>query len=154
MSREGDLMRRALKRQLFPALKALGFAGGPSYFRRTETDSLDLLTIQYWKYGGEFILEFARRPRGPLKTSWGKVVEEDKLDVAYVHPVDRARLVENMEREGPNLHGFEYAGFGDNENKYLELATNVSQLLSQVDNWLAKREIGPNVRPLSNVADA
>ena len=89
-----------------------------------------------------------------MKTSWGKIVEEDKLDVAYVHPVDRARLVENMEREGPNLHGFEYAGFGDNENKYLELAADVGQLLSQVDDWLAKREIGPNVRPLSNAADA
>lgn len=77
MSREGDLMRKALKRALLPELKLLGFDGTSSSFQRKSDKALDLLSIQYWKYGGQFILEFARRERGDLHTSWGEVIPEE-----------------------------------------------------------------------------
>ena len=154
MPRESDFMRRALKRRLHPALKALGFVGGPTHFRLSNMDCLDLLTIQYWKYGGEFILEFARCPRGVLVTSWGKTIEEDKLDVAYIGLSDRARLVQSEGKQGQNLHGFDYALFGEDEDRYFELATEVAEMLFQIDMWLEMKECGINVRPLFKEPDA
>lgn len=148
MSREGDLMRRAIKRILAPALQAHGFvARGPGH-QRVEGPWLDLLSLQYWKYGGEFVLEFARRARGPLQTSWGPLVAEEDLDVAYVNPLDRARLRPTASVAGPSLQGFHFAGFGEDPERYLALATEAAALLPQVDAWLRDGHAGPGVRPL------
>jgi hypothetical protein len=150
VSREGDLLRKALRKHLLPQLRELGFNGKTSTFQRANPDSLDLLSIQYWKYGGEFILEFARFERGELLTSWGEVVPEAKLDVAYVSPLDRARLVRGTRPSG--FGGFRFGKFGEDLGSYDQLALEVASLLPQVERWLTRREIGPNISALSAVA--
>lgn len=47
MSREGDLIRRAMKRSLLPALAVLGFSGTSSTFQRLLPEFQDLLAIRY-----------------------------------------------------------------------------------------------------------
>lgn len=145
MSRNGDLMRKAMKRLLLPELARLGFVGKASTFQRLGEDFQDLLTIQYWKYGGEFILEFARRGRGPLTTSWQEVVPEARLDVAYVSPTDRGRLEQRGERAGQYLRGFDFSAFGEDTGKYEALASEVAALLPEVDAWLASGRVGPHI---------
>ncbi|QIK37498.1 hypothetical protein GWK36_05340 [Caldichromatium japonicum] len=148
MSREGDLMRKALRRHLLPALAHLGFVGKSSKFQRLLPDWQDLLAIQYFRYGGSFILEFGRRERGPLSTSWGPVVPEEKLDVVYISPGERGRLQETEAEARDLFAGFSFEGFGEDFSKYEALAMRVATLLPQVDAWLSQRVKGPNIHAL------
>ena len=148
MAISGDLMRKALKRHWLPELARLGFAGNTSTFQRLEPDAQDLLSLQYWKYGGEFILEFARRTRGPFATSWGTVVLEEKMEVAYLNPLDRARLQQIEPLAGEHLRGFTFSAFGDDYSKYEELAVQVAALMPAVDAWLCHGELTEHIHPL------
>ena len=132
----GSLMRKSLKRHLIPELARIGFSGGALHFQRLEPETQDLLSLQYWKYGGEFILEFARRPRGPFATSWGPIVPENKLDVAYINPLDRARLQQAGKSAGQHMRGFTYEIFGDDIAQYECLAKQVASLVPHIDDWL------------------
>src|SRR5262249_3816257 len=109
MASPGNLMRRALRRHLLPELRRLGFIGSSNTFQRLLPEAQDLLALQYWKYGGEFILEFARRERGVFETAWGEIVAEPEMDVAYVSPLQRARLEQRGPSAGPELQGFDYS---------------------------------------------
>ena len=138
-------MRKALRKQLVPALHSMGFTGTTSRFQRASAEWLDLLSIQYWKYGGQFILEFARRERGPLHTSWGETIPEEKLDVAYVDPAKRARLEQRGETAGEGFRGFQFREFGEDAERYQALASQVASLLPQVDQWLETRSAGSHI---------
>ena len=145
MSREGDLMRKAIRRHLVPALEGMGFTGKSSKFQRLLPDHQDLLTIQYHKYGGSFVLEFGRRERGPLHTSWGPVVPEEKLEVMYLLPTQRGRLQEGEAEAQDLFSGFSFQNFGEDSSKYQGLACRVASLLPQVDAWLSAGTRGTNV---------
>jgi hypothetical protein len=149
MSREGNLMRGALKRQVVPALRGMGFAGTGTSFRRLLPARQDLLTIQFSKYGGSFILEFGSRERGPLQTSWGPVVPEDEVSAIYLSVTQRARLQEAEAQAKDAFAGFSFEGFGDSELLYESLAIRVCGLLSQAEGWLCSRTKGPNVHAFS-----
>jgi hypothetical protein len=149
MSREGDFMRKALRKHLIPGLAAAGFAGKSIHFMRLSEESQDLLAVQYWKYGGSFILEFGRRARGPLHTSWGPVIPEEQLEVAYLPLADRARLQARDAAPDDLFAGFRFAGFGDDLARYERLAMRVTGHLPQVEAWLCRREVGPDVVRLS-----
>jgi hypothetical protein len=148
MAREGDLMRRELKTVVVPALRGLGFTGKGLFFQRPREEILDLLDFQHWKYGGEFILEFARRPRGDLQTPWGERIPEAKITVAHVPPLERARLEQRGPLTGEHLRGFAFAGFGEDSGKYESLAVQVASLLPQVDEWLRSGTVGTHVHTL------
>lgn len=152
MSREGDLMRKALKKVLLPELKLNGFVGTTSSFQRLSPENLDLLSIQYRKYGGQFILEFARRERGAFSTSWGEIVPEEKIGVAHVSPLRRARLQRTHEESGEVFGGFKFSGFGEDLAKYNALASQVASLLPQVNAWLESGAVGENIHSLGRSA--
>lgn len=145
MSRNGDFMRKALRRFWVPEVVRLGFVGKSSTFQRIGADYQDLLSLQYWKYGGEFILEFARRERGPFTAPWGPTISEEKLDVAYISPLLRARLEQRGSVSGPHLRGFDFSSFGDDTAKYESLAKEVASLLPEVDEWLTCGRRGKHI---------
>lgn len=153
MATEGDLMRRELKRHLLPALEALGFVGKTSNFQRLLPHAQDLLSIQYWKYGGSFILEFGRRERGDLHTSCGEIVPEARLDVAYLPTADRARLEDPDSDDGTLFRGFSFSSFGVDRTRYAALAMRVATLTPQVDVWLNTRACGSHVRAFHTAPD-
>ena len=152
MSRNGDLMRKALKRHLFPELARFGFVWKTSNFQRIDTNFQDLLSLQYWKYGGEFILEFARRERGPFSTNWGPVIAENELDVTYLSPTLRARLEQLGPTTGQYLRGFDFSSFGEDALKYDQLAKEVASLLPQVNDWLKSGRRGDHVHVLASAS--
>ena len=152
MSREGDLMRKAFKKVLLPELSRIGFIGTSSNFQRRSAENLDLLSIQYWKYGGQFILEFARSKRGALHTSWGEVVQEENIGVAHIFPLQRARLQQTLEASEELFRGFKFSGFGEDLAKYVALADEVASLLPQVNAWLESGAAGKNIHTLGRSA--
>jgi hypothetical protein len=142
MSREGDAMRRSFKRVLIPELSKLGFVMKAANFVRIEGDDLDLLSIQYSKFGGEFILEFARTMyRDPLT---GAVVPEHNMDVTGLGSDMRGRLQRPNKRPS-QLNGFQFSGFGESVEKYDALATEVVMLLPQIDAWLRTGVVGTHI---------
>jgi hypothetical protein len=148
MSTEDALMRKSLKKWLVPALTERGFVGHRWEFQR-RGEKLDLVTVQFGKYVGEFILEAASCPRGDLHTAWGEVVPEEKITSAHVSPLERARL--EGAPGGDGLRGFSFVGFGEDQAKYEALARAVVGLLPELDHWLATRETGKNVRTIGAV---
>jgi hypothetical protein len=135
MSREGDLMRNALRRRFVPAITGRGFIGSGSTFRRVDPRWLDLVTIQYWKYGGQFILEFARLARNEPRLL-APVASEGEIGIEHVLPRQRARLEQREDADADGFRGFRFGGFGEEKNRYEALADQVVELLPQVDAWL------------------
>ena len=148
MSREDALMRKSLKKWLVPALRERGFASNGWEFQR-QGEKLDLVAVQFGKYGGEFILEAASRPRGDLHTTWGEVVPEEKVTSAHVSLLERARL--EGAPGGAGLRGFSFVGFGEDREKYETLARVVVGLLPELESWLITKEAGTNVRAIGAV---
>jgi hypothetical protein len=61
-------MISAIKNILIPSLKSGGFSGSFPHYRRRTTDFYDLVTFEFDKYGGGFVIEIARRNTLPLAT--------------------------------------------------------------------------------------
>jgi hypothetical protein len=87
-----DKMKSALKRIVMPELRRQGFKGSFPHFRRIST-RVDLLTIQFDRNGGGFVLEVAEsREITGFTTHWGKHIPAEKLTAWDLHPDHRKRL--------------------------------------------------------------
>ena len=53
-------MKRALKETFVPALRTAGFKGSLPHFRRLRENQIDLLTVQFDKWGGGFVFEILK----------------------------------------------------------------------------------------------
>ncbi|MFB1486460.1 MULTISPECIES: hypothetical protein [unclassified Thiocapsa] len=69
--------------------------------------------------------------------------------VAYLPVGDRARLQERDAPPDDIFAGFSFAGFGEDVTKYERLALRVASDLPQVDAWLSRREVGPDIAPFA-----
>jgi hypothetical protein len=74
-----DSMIAALKAEFVPALKARRFKGSFPHFRRIEPDRIDLLTVQFDKWGGKFVIEIAKCGPEGITTSWGLHIPPNKV---------------------------------------------------------------------------
>lgn len=139
-----QFMKDALKRIFVPHLITLGYSGKYPHFRKKHDGLLHLASVQFWKYGGSFIVEVAKHPAGPKQTSWGELVPEEKIDVAYAPPTERARLQRNG-NNGTESGWFRFSQFESDKAKYDALAKEVSSLFAQAEHWLASAEAGPSI---------
>lgn len=55
-------MDAALKEHVVPRLRAMGFKGSLPHFYRERAGAIDVLTFQFNRYGGKFVVEMARLP--------------------------------------------------------------------------------------------
>jgi hypothetical protein len=72
-------MDEALKALVVPALRSSGFKGSLPHFRRASSEGIDLVTVQFDKWGGGFVIEIARCSPEGFMTSWGKEVAPNKV---------------------------------------------------------------------------
>ena len=86
-------MGAALASTVVPALRATGFKGALRHFgRRREGTPIDLLTFQFDKRGGRFVIELARCAPNGVTTPWGQHIGASKVTVHDLHPTKRHRL--------------------------------------------------------------
>lgn len=143
-------MSAALKAVLVPELKAAGFGGSFPRYRRDRRDVVDFVNVQYDKEGTAFFLECASHPAGEKMTSWGELVPHDALRLEHAPMEKRARLQREVSGAGSMaVDWFSHAGFGDDAQAYRVLAASVTGLYRQIEAWLARAEIGPNLCPMS-----
>ena len=86
------IMDRALKEIFVPELRARGFAGSLPHFRRIRPDRIDLLTIQYSRYGGEFLVELSQCGPEGVTAGHGMEAPPSKVTVHHLFSAERYRL--------------------------------------------------------------
>ena len=71
MSVHHDLMMKALKTRLLPALRDRGFKGRFPHFRRAGPDRIDFVMIQFRREGGSFTINIGQSgPEGISEGPW------------------------------------------------------------------------------------
>src|SRR5690242_16065722 len=127
MSVDRDSMRRSLQAHLVPALRDRGFTGSLPHFRRIRPHQIDLLSVQFDKYGGGFCVELAKCEPEGVTTLWGTKIPPE--EVISTNVLARLRLGSNPAAQQFD-HWFRYDG-GQSPD---EVAKVVVQLLaSQAD---------------------
>ena len=123
-----DAMIASLKKTFVPALRERGFKGSFPHFRRPGVNCIDLLTVQFDKRGGGFVVEISRCSPEGITTHWGKHVPPDKVTAWDMFPKDRLRL--GVRKPGED-HWFRFDD-GTPADKVAERATCY---LSKADEW-------------------
>ena len=72
-------MIKVLKEAVIPTLREMGFAGSFPHFRRLRDSQIDLLTFQFSRWGGSFVVEVAFCQPGGITTHWGKHIGPKKV---------------------------------------------------------------------------
>jgi hypothetical protein len=72
-------MNAELKTTVLPVLRSHFFKGSFPHFRRMREGVVDLLTFQFNKYGGGFVVEIAQCGAEGFTTSWGKHIPANKV---------------------------------------------------------------------------
>jgi hypothetical protein len=85
-------MIEALKAIVIPHLRANGFRGTFPHFRRIDETRIDLLTFQFDKWGGGFVIEISQCPPTGHHTKWGAYIPPQKVTAHDLHPDARLRL--------------------------------------------------------------
>lgn len=79
MSKDRESMNSAIQQYVVPELRTRGFQGSFPHFRRFFKNEIHLLTFQFDKKGGGFVIEIAKAENKPFPTHWGKIIEPKKL---------------------------------------------------------------------------
>jgi hypothetical protein len=64
-------MDKALKGRVIPTLRQAGFTGSFPHFRRIQGERTDLITFQFDKWGGGFVIEIGCHQGSSFKTYLG-----------------------------------------------------------------------------------
>jgi hypothetical protein len=122
-----ECMDAALKASIVPILREYGFKGSLPHFRRLRGHTVDLLTFQFDRSGGGFVIEVARGSEQGITTHWGKHVPASKLTAWDLHPDLRKRV---KPREGGGTDSwFRY------EHGVAEATQEVLECLPAVNAW-------------------
>jgi len=130
-------MESELRTSVIPWIRRSGFAGSFPHFRRIGDEFVDLLTFQFDRNGGGFVVEIARCPPDGIVTSGGKVIPPSKVKAWDLHPNRRRRVVAH---EAPGTDGW----FRFDRKAPHELSTILLGKLDEPDLW---DELGPFGRP-------
>ena len=124
---KSDDMIAALKRVFVPALRARGFKGSFPHFRRPNNEQIDLLTVQFDRWGGGFVVEIAKCDPEGVTTHWGKKIPPNKVSAWDVGK--RYRLGSPFTAEGD--HWFRF----DDGTPVDAVARSVLVYLNEADRW-------------------
>lgn len=103
MTTDRERMIEVLKSVVIPALRSRGFKGSFPHFRRSADTAIHLLTFQFDKWGGGFVVEIATCPKDGLTMHWGEFVPPNKVTAHHVN--SRLRL---GAKDSNNDHWFRY----------------------------------------------
>lgn len=134
------LMDTSLKAIVVPELRKMGFSGSYPNFRIVEGDLITTCAIQFNRYGGSFILEFARNTMQELTPYMQSVVVPAKAVSGDLS--NRYRLGATKATRGD--FWFDFENFSNKKSKYDELAKEVVNKLLSVEGFFRyeQREVG------------
>jgi hypothetical protein len=127
---------------VIPVLRQKGFKGSFPHFRRLTTDRINLLTFQFDRSGGGFLIEIANCEPSGFTTSWGTKIEPNKLTAHDLF--NRKRIQSNMDTTSSLTEDwFRYDkkylfGFGD---IYKKVCKDVLSKLHIAEDYWKKGEL-------------
>jgi hypothetical protein len=130
MSDAQDQMKKALKSIVVPRLREYGFAGSFPHFRRLRPDRIDLLTFQFDRHGGGFVIEIGQCPPQGFTTYWGKQVAPDKITTWDLSPKERARL---RPRDGSGIESWFRYDDAASASAFAQTAESVLPFVEQAE---------------------
>ena len=77
------LMGESIREIVIPELRRRGFKGSVPHYRRVSDKRIDLLTFQFNKYGGSFVVEIGSCPSEGI-TIGGMHIPPSKINVTYL----------------------------------------------------------------------
>lgn len=114
-------MEAQLKALVVPWLRAAGYKGSFPHFRRPGAEGIDLMTFQFDRYGGGFIVERARCPAQGITTPWGKHIAPARVSAWDMHPDERTRIKPRVGSGTDSWFRYEDARFEECAQQLLEL---------------------------------
>jgi hypothetical protein len=122
-----------LKEYVVPVLRSMGFKGSPPHFHRNTGQQINLITFQFDRHGGGFVIEVGVSPAEGVTMSWGEHIPPTKVVVGHLHPNKRIRLGAAMEGN----HWFRYDDKGTSATRFGDTAREVLPYLSveAPDRW-------------------
>lgn len=130
MSEHRDQMKAALKSTVVPRVRELGFSGSFPHLRRHRADRIDLLTFQFDKHGGGFVIEISQCPPDGFTTSWGKQIGPDKVTAWDLPPKERARI---KPREGSGTDSWFRYDNATSESEFIHVAESVLPFIQHAE---------------------
>lgn len=136
-------MDAELKDIVVPALRQSGFKGSLPHFRRPGPTAIDLLTFQFDRHGGGFVMEIARCSTEGFTTHWGKHIPASKVSAWDLHPDQRYRI---QPRPGCGID----AWFRFDTDQAKHVAQQVLEALPRAESWWREAQpVAAADRPLS-----
>jgi len=129
-----DDMISSLKKVFVPALRERGFKGSLPHFRRPLEDRIDLLTIQFDRWGGGFVIEISKCPPVGITLLWGEHVPPNRVRAWDVNPPYRPRL--GAPRPQDDGHWFRF----DDGTPTDKVATLAVSYLREADEWWGRAD--------------
>ena len=131
MSLSHSLMVKALQETVVPTLREAGFKGSFPHFRRIRDDQIDLLTFQFDRHGGGFVIEIGKCPPEGFTTYFNEFIPPNKVTAWDVNR--RYRL--QRENRFSLSDWFRYDQPPLNGEIYQKTAKMVLHSLKQAENW-------------------
>lgn len=133
LSEKRKRMAAALKKIVVQKLRDEGFKGSFPHFRRFNENNIDLITFQFNRWGGSFVVELASCPKEGTTMSWGEKIPPNKVTAHDMN--ERYRLGANSLDEDGKWFDYEHA---DAEDDYLNVAATVAEMLNTSDpSWIS-----------------
>jgi Domain of unknown function (DUF4304) len=120
-----ELMDASIKANVVPFLRRRGYTGSFPHFRCLLPDRIDLLTFQFDRHGGGFVVEMGSCDVDGITLHWGKHVPPSKVTAWDLHPSKRRRL------KPPETPGRDY-WFRFEAGDYDAVARRVTECLTSV----------------------
>ena len=139
MNEEKNEMIKSLKEIFVPELRNLNFKGSFPHFRRTVDGVTNLLSFQFDKYGGGFVIEIANWEEPEFKTPWGKVIPLSKLTAQDLYQRQRIYPDSTKEDIGTNSwFRYDREPPTGNGNKFHEVAREAVDRLPSMEKYWGK----------------
>lgn len=135
MSVGRDNMISTLKGTVVPELRQRGFKGSFPHFRRIKEKKIDLMTFQFDRYGGGFVIEIGVCSLEGVTHSWGEKVPPNKVTAHDLHIGNRLRLKDS------DGQWFRYDVENESEDIYKIVANEVLQHLNEAEKYWENKEL-------------
>jgi hypothetical protein len=127
-----EAMVAELGKTVVPSLRSKGFRGTFPHFRRDGSHGIDLLTFQFDKNGGGFVVEIAHCSSEGITAHWGKHIPPNKVRAWDIDPDNRLRI---KSRVGSGTDSW----FRFDDGQFSNAAQQIINELPQAETWWQSR---------------
>ena len=133
-------MNSSLAEIVIPQLCKIGFKGSFPHFRRILAEEIHLITFQFDRQGGGFIIKITKAKNEPFKTYWGKIITQKKLTTHDLNNRVRIHPKGILENSTPE-NWFRYDKFNLFIDIYAKISKDVLKQIELIENTLMRMPI-------------